>query len=736
MRGPISAVHWNSSASSAKSALLAGEAWVLAPTVGRGTDGSTLPADWREGRAFGRVSRRCAIAGILRGARSLSSIAYRKDIDGLRAIAVLPVVFYHARLGIAPGGFVGVDIFFVISGYLIGSILLKEIDDGTFTLLGFYERRVRRIVPALTIVLVASTLAAFLILMPEELKTFGKGLAATVVFGSNIHFYGISDYFAPQSNELPLLHTWSLAVEEQFYIAFPLLLLVLARRHRARIGPVLAGLSVIALVAAVLVLARDQNAAFYLAPFRAWELLVGALLAKGLVAAPSSRLARELLTWLGLSLIAASVARYSSSTPFPGLSAVAPVLGAALVILGGTKADTTATRLLSLGPLVLIGLISYSLYLWHWPLISFAEYVLLRPLQPLEGAGVVAAAIALAAVTFSFVEQPFRRRQGGFTRRSVFRYGAVASATLAVAAGVAVQTDGLPGRIPAEARDVARWWIGGERTIVLCPRDGAPDGLEVQLFCRLGPQPASSAPRFLVWGDSHARVLISPFHAHARHYGINGWLSSEGGCPPILGASYLGNSRNKDCVALNQAMLALIETHHIKHVVLVARWGIYANGTGFGGESAPAGHVSPDGPGGNRAEFAGHMRATIETLLERGLTVAIVGPIPEVGFNVPSVMARAVTWNQPLPPPTSAAEFARRQAVVFDAFDKVKALPGVSLVYPHRAFCDQNGCRYQQDGAPLYSDDDHVNWRGAKELAATLEPIFPELAGVATSFAR
>jgi peptidoglycan/LPS O-acetylase OafA/YrhL len=342
------------------------------------------------------------------------SIAYRKEVDGLRAVAVLPVVLFHAGFQEPSGGFIGVDVFFVISGFLITSIILSEHASETFTLSGFYERRARRILPALFTVALASLVAAYFFLLPDALVDFSNSLAAASVFGSNIFFWHQSGYFAPEAADIPLLHTWSLAVEEQFYLLFPLLLLLLVPIKKAGL---IVGIVIVALASLVLAhwgSTRAPDANFYLLPSRAWELMVGALLAiflmKRNITSYLGPATRNVLAFGGLTLVIASFVVFDKATPFPSLYAIIPVAGAALLLVMATS-DTLVGRFLGSKPFVLVGLLSYSIYLWHVPLLSFAKASLVDPPSLELRVGLIAATFVLALATWKFVETPLRNRQ-------------------------------------------------------------------------------------------------------------------------------------------------------------------------------------------------------------------------------------------------------------------------------------------------------------------------------------
>ena len=312
------------------------------------------------------------------------SISYRAEVDGLRTIAVLSVVIFH--LGGTPlvGGFTGVDIFFVISGFLITSNILKETDNKTFSFKRFYEKRIRRLFPALFATVIVSTVVAYFLFMPSELKDFGQSMAAAVTYSSNLFFYISSDYFEGPSELKPLLHTWSLAVEEQFYIVYPFLLVFLLDRYRNKAQLVILLLTAILFLSTLIGLRFDHSAMFYLSPFRFWELLIGAWLAffSSKTTVSNSKSANILVT-VGLFGIGFSVFFIDESLPFPGWTALPAVLGASLVIFAG-QSSKLGQMLLANSPMVWIGKISYSMYLWHWPVVVFFGYYIIRPITLTE----------------------------------------------------------------------------------------------------------------------------------------------------------------------------------------------------------------------------------------------------------------------------------------------------------------------------------------------------------------
>ena len=358
---------------------------------------------------------------------------YRPEIDGLRAIAVAAVILFHAGFALFSGGFVGVDVFFVISGFLITSIIVEELKTGRFSVLRFYERRARRILPALFTVMAACVPFAYRLLSPDDLKDFAQSLAAICLFASNVLFWGESGYFDTQAELKPLLHTWSLAVEEQFYVVFPLLLLAAWRLGRGVLLSLIGAIAVASLFLSVDEVRNFPSAAFYLLPSRAWQLLVGALASfaadrwstvdgKG----ASGPIAGEVVGWGGMAMIILALFLFDERTPFPGLNAALPTIGTALVLLCASD-RTSVGRMLGWRPLVGLGLISYSAYLWHQPLFAFTKHALLADLPADLAIVLCAATIVLACLSWRFVEQPFRDRSL-ISRGAVFALSAVGMA--------------------------------------------------------------------------------------------------------------------------------------------------------------------------------------------------------------------------------------------------------------------------------------------------------------------
>lgn len=665
----------------------------------------------------------------------LPSHGYRRDIDGLRTVAVLPVVFGHAGLPGFSGGFVGVDVFFVISGFLITGILAREIAAGHFSLLGFYERRARRILPALLLVLAAVLGAGCLVLLPWELAGLARSAIATLLFASNVWFLReTGDYFGTAAEFEPLLHTWSLAVEEQFYLVFPLLLYGLARlaAHTtvARVAAHITVAAVAALVLASFALAVWATgtyplSTFFLIPTRLWELGLGALLALGAFGRPGSQRTAELLAAAGLLAIAASVVWMSDATPFPGLAALPPCLGACAIIWAGTSRTTAVGRLLSTGPMVGIGLVSYSLYLWHWPPLAFARILTGAPdLAPGLALGLVALAGLAAWLSWRFVERPFRRpaAAGGVPQGRVFAAAGLASAALGLVCLGLVATGGWASRMAPE--------IG--RAYAEATAYGA-----LERACRRGTEPClvadagdpDATPEILLWGDSHAAAAIAGFEDWLARKGRVGAAAVKPGCPPLLDLVRADLGERHGCDDFNRGVLAYAGAHDsIETVVLMSRWALAAHGTRAPGE--PGGTAvlavsdrsgAPLPEPGNAAAFAFGFDRTVEALAALGKTVIVIDSIPEIGFDVPQGLARHRFLGIGLKAPPDLAAYTRRTDLPRALMTEAMIGRPARLEKVADLFCPDR-CAIERDGRPLYRDDDHLSVWGATLLFSETFP--------------
>jgi peptidoglycan/LPS O-acetylase OafA/YrhL len=649
---------------------------------------------------------------------------HRRDIDGLRAVAVLAIVAYHAFPRWIPGGFVGVDVFFVISGFLITGIIDRAREAGRFSYLAFYLRRARRIVPAYVVVLAATAALSLWLLLPLRLTWVGGALAASGLFLTNFAFTMSFGYFTPVVQQNPLLHLWSLGVEEQFYLVWPLLLAALSWKalRRARFAVAVVVLAV-SLAAAQWLTTHDGAVwSFFLFPTRAWEFLAGGLLALAPRFAPRGPASANAAGAVGLALILGSIALLSDATPFPGLSAVPACLGAAFVLWSGIGRDPAATAVLRSAPAVGVGLVSYSLYLWHWPALIFAREYAQRDLRPLEIATVLALSAGLAVVTWRYVEQPWRRRA---TPRPARALALTLSPLLAfVALGAALfLTHGLPTRLSPAARQAANI----ENTDVNPRRQAcftnlkpvAPNG------CRYGAATDAKDYDVLVWGDSHADAVTPGVVDWATARGWSVREATHGGCPPVVDARSMQPKRGEltGCRAsTRQAMDEIAADPKLKLIVLSARWALYDGDKPYYDTGNPP-HRMLDAraPGDRVYPLDEALVRTLAAIRATGTRaqVVVLGPVPELTFS-PSycvAMARHLwrpewkCWDAPAALPLARAHPA--EAAIARA---LAGAPRVRTFSPSGRLCTETSCVTVLRRRVLYFDDDHLSATGARML--------------------
>lgn len=649
---------------------------------------------------------------------------YRADVDGLRAVAVLPVVLYHYGIPGFGGGFVGVDVFFVISGFLITSLIHAEMIDGRFSIVSFYERRVRRILPALIALIAICFLVSLVVLFPTDLKRFASSVIGASLFGSNFAFWLQAGYFESGADLKPLLHTWSLGVEEQFYMLFPAVLWLLRGVRKSLLVVIIAILSILSLTYSVWGVVHAPTTTFFLLPARSWELGLGALLALGALPGVTNRALGSALALAGLALIGWSVATLTAETPFPGLAAIAPCVGAALVIYAGMATTTPVAAVLSLRPVVFVGLLSYSLYLWHWPIYVFGKYGHFDGINwPLK-ALLIALSFAAAWVSLRFIETPIRKRQILAGRRSLFVAAASAMAVFIGASAVVLFANGLPQRY---APDVRQLLAGDDdydpnRANCLSP---SLDRVSSGDLCTMGVRRAGG-PDFVVWGDSHGEALRLSLDEIARKHNRYGVLAAWSSCPPVVGVRVQGRFPIY-CDADAEAALRLIAAPSVKTVFLIGRWAVYAEGKLSRPEKRDDVLLSdgktPEARANNPVILARAFEVTLARLRAMKKRIVVVGPVPEADYVVPDALAQlaASHLDHEIAAPTRA-QFALRQRYVLPMLARAQATAGVTVLYPHTLLCDAQHCAIEADGRALYSDNNHISTFGAKHIAALFEP--------------
>ena len=637
--------------------------------------------------------------------------AYRPDIDGLRAVAVLGVIFFHAGFQWIRGGYVGVDVFFVISGFLITGILLRELGADRFSLARFYERRLRRILPALLTVVAATLVACAAIMLADDLRTAARSAVGVLAFAANVLFWrGVNfvdatliNYFGQRLHEQPLIHTWSLGVEEQDYLLFPAGLIVAWRIKRSWVVPALVAGTVASLALSAVMTPRSPGVAFYLLPARIWELLAGGLLAwhAARPAAPLARPAvRELTTAAGLGLILIAMFAFDSETPFPGLYAVVPIAGAVLVM--HSAPGTVIGRMLSSRAAVFIGLISYSAYLWHQPLFALARYASLSGEMD-TGVALLLCVVTLllATITWRYVETPFRDRRRVSNRALLW---SCAIGLLAVATPAAMLAFGGAGgrRSPMAAG------IVGQSMLSLFT--DCNTNLQVTrglgLGCLLDPS-SHEAPSFLVVGDSQADSLYPVFVKFSRDSGRQGRLLQHWGCSPLVEITEVPYG-TPGCLLMHNQALAAVAEQRIDRVILVSR---------FSYEFMP------------QELFERRFEKTIAAYAERGATVYIIMQMPDQPrFNrrayLRAVLRQRFFGVDATPEvqrqSVSRAEHDQRQAFVNGVFAGYRDDPRVRFVEFTSALCDETTCSAGTTSTPYYQDDSHLNTTGALVVSDTI----------------
>ncbi len=620
--------------------------------------------------------------------------AYRPDIDGIRAIAVLSVVIYHLSPQWLPRGYLGVDVFFVLSGYLITGILVREMAERSFSILAFYERRVRRIMPALLAVLVCTMLVGSALLLPGDLVGLARSAVATLLFVANIHFWRDTNYFSPDAEQKPLLHMWSLSVEEQFYILFPVALLLLSR-HAPRwlLAGVLAMIVASFALNVVALQAGGAAPAFFLLPTRMWELGAGAALAL----LPPHRLrhgpAASAIWLAGMAGLAVSLL---VPLPLPEMlpaATLAVLATCCLIAAGGEAASPLSAQLIrfSLATRIMVftGLISYSLYLWHWPVIVLAKYYLVRHLAPGEAVLILALSIALATLSWRFIEQPFRQRRM-LGRVVMTATGGMAALVLA-GSFLLLAAGGWPGRFSGEAARLNEavgthfrcpistlMPFGASRACALHPADGRAVDAEVVLL-----------------GNSHAQMYAPAWREVLAERGVPGLLVPVNGCLPVVTA----NISRASLATAEDSLATVLALPKLRHIIIAMNW-----------PTAETRLVDKDGRAlDNRGEMA--FIDALDNLLSRigaaGHRAILIGPIAFPGWNLASEQSRRVAFGWPssraLDMPQ--AEFEARHGA---ALAHVSRRSDVRLVRPDSVLCDGSRCDFVADGRSLFADSNHL----------------------------
>ncbi len=644
---------------------------------------------------------------------------YRPELDGLRAVAVLAVLLFHADLGL-PGGFVGVDVFFVLSGYLITSLIVRDLEAGSFTFAEFWERRARRILPASTLLVATTLVAGSVLLMPKDFSLLGISALATAAFGANVFFWRNVDYFTTAADELPLLHMWSLSVEEQFYFIVPWLFWLASRSwnwSRTTFFYAIATACFASFGLATWAVPRMPAAAFYLLPPRAWELGLGSLVALWPPhITPVDHLSRAACAWLGLSGICLACVLFDGSTSFPGVAALPPCLGTALFILSTARRIDSPlplpARMLSSRPCVAVGLVSYSLYLWHWPLFAFMRYWSLEPLSITTRIALCGISLITAFFSWRFIETPFRVRSATPNRWALLAATVLALSALATTGFIIRAGDGFPQRFSPAMLELARDDL---RTVA------APSAALTQLRTGTLPVLGDSADplTLLVWGDSHAMAILPAIEQLCREKRVAAYYAVHSSTAPVVGYEHSDKySRGKDAPAFAEALVDFVASKRIPNVLLAARWsGYFAESRTYTGSQDRNAELL-------QADFGRALRITVQRLVLAGAKPWLFAEVPNHKVDVPKALraqlmfgvdtnhfcADRASHDSLLAPLTLITpDLEKLGAVMIDA-------SGELLTPSTQRYC------MAADGVPLYLDQHHLSRAGALMIMRALAP--------------
>lgn len=629
-------------------------------------------------------------------------LPYRPEIDGLRALAVISVILFHAGISSFGGGFIGVDVFFVISGYLITSLLLKDLHEGRFSFLVFYERRARRLLPALLLVLAISAGVAWFVLPYQEMREFGRSIRSTATFMSNVFFWKRVGYFDIQSELKPLLHTWSLAVEEQYYIVAPVLFWILWRYARKSIALLLTVVLLASLTAAEYGARRWPDAAFFMLHTRAWELALGSLAALFVFHQDGIR-GHAGLSGLGMGMIVAAIFAYDEQTPFPGLHALLPTVGTALVLVYADK-TTWTNRLLSLPVFVRVGLISYSAYLWHQPLFAFARQLSIKPPSHSIMLALAAASLGMAYLSWRFVEQPFRK-----TNRVSRPLTILGASVVGLAACVGLGTF-LVHSQTSKSRLTASGVTFFELSEAQRPNLGLhPDCQAFTEFPRCASDPN---PVALLWGDSYAMALADTLRSSKTPMPFVQMTMSA--CAPILGiARHLPPTYNEhwgqECIQHNDQVYEWLRDHpEIRYVILSSSFSILSATTRR--VTVPSGTTRPA----NNLPLE-QLRQTLRRIKVLNRIPIIISPTPSPNYDT----ARCLVIQHILNRNLHFCDFPLSRNVRESLSQQLRDIAcetGTDIIMLSDLICFGGRCRSHIDGTILYRDSGHLSRDGSAKL--------------------
>lgn len=656
-------------------------------------------------------------------------LKYRKDIDGLRAVSIISVVIYHIFPKTIPGGFVGVDIFFVISGYLITNIIIYDLYQDKFSFIDFYTKRIKRIIPSLLIVLIITFIIGWFVLLTNEFEELAKHIIGSIFFVSNFLLLNEVGYFNTAADAKPLLHLWSLSIEEQFYLFWPLILSIFCKNGYSlkKITIIILAISFLINIIGVYI---NANATFYSPLSRIWEIMCGALLAvysKEFKKANYSLFISNIASSVGILLIIFAFYKFDKSLAFPGKWAIAPVMGASLLIIAGENSYINKT-ILGNKFLVYIGRISFPLYLWHWPLLSFATIMENKTPNDFILISILLISILLSAITYHTIEAPFRahkfivlKKQLLFILTMLILFSLVVVSFKSISNKTSTNSDIFTNELYASKLENKKGW--------LCNK-------------------AHSFSDCFYENENISAVIIGDSHAPSIYYGLNELYKSYnkniavfgggGGCPPLLGiiSEEQYGVNNNDCLKkIKMALDVIISDNNIRDVYLAARWPLYFSSTGFGDVEKgvyPKWILRSEGENlinfDNELAFQIGLERTIKVLEKSGKNIIFLYDVPELGFHINTCFKTrpiSITNNIKSPCAIARTEYDLRANPYKLAVIKILSkYPSVVQIDLSNGICDGDFCYAENNNIPLYLDDDHLNHIGSKYLINNLRSQF------------
>ncbi|MCP2121422.1 acyltransferase family protein [Enterobacter mori] len=627
-------------------------------------------------------------------------IKYRTEIDGLRAIAVLAVIIFHAFPSALPGGFVGVDIFFVISGFLITSIIIRELENNNFSIIQFYERRARRILPALIFMMLIISPFAFIWILPSDFDNFLKSIIAVLTFTSNFLFANESGYFAPNVDLKPLLHTWTLAVEEQYYIFFPLILCVFWKFGKKTSLFIIIMISALSLTLAQIGSITSPTNTFYLLHTRAWELLVGSMCAFYFTGKkiPAIEKHSAIISFTGLLLIIASISLLNKDYPYPSFYTLMPTIGAALILLFATRQNLVG-KLLSFKVFSMLGLISYSAYLWHQPIFSLARNRDISEPGITTMSILILLTLALSFFSWKYIETPFRKKEK-FSRKSIFAYSGIFSFAIMICASSLLfinKNYDITGK--KELQNFLNYRLRGnlgldkacEKTFTLAKE------------CR-----TNNAPEIVLWGDSYAMQMAKAITSSNIDVKLIQFTISQ--CSPVLGYSSAGTVFGaKNCIDANNKVFEFIKnTNSVKTVVLSSPF--IQLGRDYVAVNSDDHTVKI-----NYHQSLNNLKQTIKKIDRLGKKVVIISPTPESGYDIGQCLKKSILIGRN----PSICNF--KYPVQDEESERIiKALGSLQyiakVIMMDSLICQNGECLAYEDNKMLYRDKGHLSYEGSEHL--------------------